>query len=200
MGSLSQARTYGGVGSILILLAPVPSIGWLLAISGLVLTLVAVKYISDAVKDATIMNDMLISIVTAVAGIFIGFFVLLASFLRFVGLNNLNPSYFANFNPATVPEGDWLALALSVGVGLVLIWALMTVSAVFLRRGYSKIGYDLNVSLFGTAGLVFLIGAATTVLLVGFVLIPVAILLLALAFFSISETRPGLLPPGATPS
>ena len=51
MATLGQAKTYGGVGSILAHLLPVPSIGWLLSIAGLVLILFAVKYISEIVKD-----------------------------------------------------------------------------------------------------------------------------------------------------
>jgi hypothetical protein len=52
MASLSQAKTYGGIGSLLVLLSPVPSVGWILAIAGFVLTLIAVKNISDVVKDS----------------------------------------------------------------------------------------------------------------------------------------------------
>jgi uncharacterized membrane protein len=193
MASLSQAKTYGGIGSILVLLAPVPALGWILAIAGFVLTLVAVKYISEVVKNESIMNNMIVSIVAAVAGIVIGFFVILGSFMRFVGLNNLvGPDYFgANFNPASVPVGDWIGLATAVLVGIAAMWVLLTISGVYLRRGYSKIGSSLNVSLFGTAGLLFLVGAATTIILVGFLLIPIALILLAIAFFSINDSAPG---------
>jgi uncharacterized membrane protein len=44
---LIQAKTYGGIGSILVVLSLVPYIGFVLGIIGLVLVLVAVKYISD---------------------------------------------------------------------------------------------------------------------------------------------------------
>jgi len=199
MASLSQAKTYGGVGSILILLSPAPYVGWLLAISGFILTLLAVKNISDWFKDSSILNNMVISIVVAIAGILVGTFILLGSFFRFMGINGLTFADFGNnFNPSTVPTGDWIGLVTWAIAGIALTWILLTVSGVFLRRGYSKIGTDLNVGLFGTAGLLFLIGAATTIILVGFLILPIAIILLVVAFFSINENAPSLAQPTMT--
>jgi Protein of unknown function (DUF996) len=110
------------------------------------------------------------------------------SVLRFVGLNAL--SLGPNFNPSTVPTGDWLAL-----IGSVLI------SAVYVRKTYGSIASKLKVHMFETAGLVYLIGAATTIILVGFVLLLVAQILVILAFFAIEEKQPILTsqPHQATP-
>lgn len=192
-------KTYGGVGSILALLLPVPSIGWLLAIAGFILTLVAVKYISDLVNDRSIWNDMLLSIVVTIVGVIVGFFVLVASLLRFMGLNNLNFADFgSSFNPSTIPTGDWVGLIAWALAGIAVVWILLTVSGVFLHRGYGKIAKALNVGLFGTAGLLYLIGAATTILVIGFLLIPVAEILLAIAFFSIQDNAPVAVQPGPT--
>ena len=191
MATLSQVKTYGGIGSILILLAPVPDVGWLLAIAGFVLSLIAVKYISDIAKDSSIWNNMLISIGAAIGGIFVGFFILLSAFFRFLGLNNLTVADLSsNFNPSTVPTGDWVGLILWAIAGLAVLWVLLTVSGVFFRRGYSRIATTLHVDLFRTAGLLFLVGAATTIVFVGFLLIPIAIIMLAVAYFSIRETAP----------
>ena len=188
MATLGQAKTYGGVGSILALLLPVPSIGWLLCIAGLVLVLFAVKYISEIVKDSSIFNDMIISIVVTIVGVVVGFFVLVASFFRFMGLNNLNFADFgSDFNPSTIPTGDWVGLIMWALLGIAVVWVLLTVSGVFLRRGYSKIAKTLNIGKFGTAGLLFLVGAATTILVVGFIIIPIAFILMAVAFLSINE-------------
>lgn len=191
MATLGQAKTYGGIGAILTLLLPVPSIGWLLSISGLILTMVAVKYISDIVHDRSIWNDILISILVAIVGVVAGFFVLFTSFLRFMGLNGLNFADFGpSFNPATMPTGDWVGLISWALTAVAVVWLLLTVSGVFLRLGYDKVGRALHVGLFGTAGLLFLIGAATTIVIVGFLLIPVSLILLAVAFFSINENAP----------
>lgn len=197
MATLAQVRTYGGVGALLTLLFPVPNIGWLLAIAGFVLTLVAVKYASDIVKDPSIMDSMLVSISAAIIGVAAGVVVILSSMVGFFGAGNFfDPNYWSGFNPAAFPPSHWAGVVGSVLVGLVAIWALLIVSGVFFRRGFDRLGSAVGVSLFGTAGLIFLIGAATTIFLVGFLLIPVALILLAVAFFSIREN----IPAGAKPT
>jgi len=67
--TLSQAKSMGGVGSILVLLSFVPSVGFVLGIVGLVLVLIAVKQISDAVNDREIFNNVLMAIILQVVGI-----------------------------------------------------------------------------------------------------------------------------------
>ena len=188
MPSISQAKILGEVGSILVILSAVPSAGGLLGIVGFILMLVAIKYISDIVADRSIFNDMLIAVVLAIAGVIVGALVVVGSVLRFIGLSGLNMvDLGANFNPSSVPAGDWIGLIGSVILGLAAVWVMLLVSAIFVRRAYSAISSKLNVAMFGTAGLVYLIGAATTIVLVGFVIIFIAQILLIVAFFSIQE-------------
>lgn len=188
MATLSQVKTYGGIGSILTLLAPLPTFGWALAIAGFVLMLVSVKYLSEIFNDSSILNSMIVSIIAAVAGVVVGAAVVIGSVLRFMGLNGVLWSDWANLNPSTVPVGDWVGLAGSIIAGIAVMWVLLTISGYYLKRGYGKIASRLNISLFGTAGLIFLIGAATTIVFVGFLLIPIALILLAVAYFSIQDT------------
>ncbi len=185
MSSLSRAKSLGEVGSIFVLLTAMPSIGAVLGIVGFVLMLVAIKDISEAVGDRSIYSNMLLAVGLALAGIVVGTLVVVGSVLRFVGLNSLNVG--PDFNPSTVPAGDWISLAGSILIGLAVVWLLMLFSSIYVRRSYGAIASKLNVSMFGTAGLVYLIGAATTIVLVGFVLLFVAQILLVVAFFSISE-------------
>ena len=190
MATLSQVKTYGGIGSILTLLAPLPGFGWALAIAGFILMLVAVKYLSDILHDTSILNNMVLSIVAAVIGLVVGTLVIVGSVFRFMGLNGLMWTDWANLNPATIPTGDWIGLVGSVLAALAAVWILLTVSGYFLNRGYRRIASALRINLFGTAGLLFLIGAATTIIGVGFLLIPIALILLAVAYFSIQDTTP----------
>ncbi len=167
------------------LLTAMPSVGAVLGIVGFVLMLVAIKDISEVVGDRSIDSNMLLAVGLAIAGIVVGALVVVGSVLRFVGLNSLNVG--PDFNPSTVPAGDWISLAGSILIGLAAVWLLMLFSSIYVRRSYGAIASKLNVSMFGTAGLVYLIGAATTIVLVGFVLLFVAQILLVVAFFSINE-------------
>jgi uncharacterized membrane protein len=189
MISPSQTKTLGAVGSIFVLLTAVPSVGWLLGIVGLIFVLVAIRDIANQFQDRSIFNNTLLSVILAISGIVVGTVVILGSFFSFAGLHNLvGPNYFGpNFNPSTVPVGDWVGLAAAVITGLAIVWALLIVSAVYLRRSFDAIASRLNVKLFGTAGLLYLVGAATIIVGVGFLLILVAQILLVVAFFSIDE-------------
>jgi len=185
LASLSRAKSYGEAGSILVLLTAIPSVGGLLGIVGFILVLLAIKDISEVVADRAIFNDMLVAIGLAIAAIVVGVLVIAGSLLRFVGLNNL--SLGPNFNPSTVPNGDWAGLIGSILIGLAAVWLISLVSSIYVRRSYREIAGKLKVGTFETAGLLYLIGAATTIILVGFLILFVAQILVVVAFFSIDD-------------
>ena len=56
-----------------------------------------------------------------------------------------------------------------------------------MKRSYDTIGTRLNIGMFHTTGLLYLIGAATFILGVGILIIIVAEILQIVAFFSIPE-------------
>lgn len=184
----SQAKTLGGIGAILVLLAFVPSVGAILGIVGFVMVLVAVKYIADDLKDRTIFNNMMIAVTLSIVGIVVGSLVVLGTAFNafqngyFTG-SLLTPPYLAP-SPSVTTE-QWIAFGTAIGLGLLGAWAFFLASAVFLRRSYKTIGSKLNVHMFSTAGLLYLIGAATTIVLVGFPILLVAQILTAVAFLSI---------------
>src|SRR5712692_11083555 len=93
MASLSQAKTLGGVGSILALLGIVPYVGSVLSIAGLIMTLVGVKYISDVLADKRIFNNMIIYVILGIGGIVVLVAFVFAAIARFIGVGNLFGAY-----------------------------------------------------------------------------------------------------------
>jgi uncharacterized membrane protein len=186
--SLSNAKTLGGIGSILILLTVAPSVGWILGIVGFVMILVAVKYIADEFNEKKIFNNMITAVILSIVGIAVGSLVVLGTLL-----SAFQKGYFgANFAPSpSITTGQWITFGTEIGLGLFAAWVLFLVSSVFLRRSYDAIGSKLNVHMFSTAGLLYLIGAATAIVGVGFLLLFVAEILTAVAFFSIQERQIG---------
>ncbi len=192
--SLSQAKMLGAMGSVLVVLTSVPSIGGYLGVIGGILILLAVKEISDTLADGSIFKNILIATFSGIAGVAVAVLAVLGYLISFFGSNNLlSPYYWSSFNPAVIPVGEWIGLFASVFIGLIIVWAALTVSAVFVRRSFSAISSKLNVGLFSTAGLVYLIGAATTIVFVGFPIIFVAEILLIVAFLSMKDTVPASL-------
>jgi uncharacterized membrane protein len=156
MASLSNAKTMGGIGGILVFIPGVSLVGW-------ILILVALKDISDVVQDKSIFDNALLAGITAIIGsviLFVLFFFSFAAF-RFLSLG-----FF--------------------GV-LAAFWVLAVISAIFLKNSYDRAGQKLNNSSFGTAGLLYLIGALTAIVLVGFLIIFIALIFQIIAYFSIQD-------------
>src|SRR5881398_1515805 len=86
MASLGQAKTLGGVGSILVLLSPIPTAGAVLSIVGFIMILIAVKYIADILGDQKIFNNMIIAVILAIIGIVVGVVVVLCAVYSLIGL------------------------------------------------------------------------------------------------------------------
>src|SRR5713226_2222055 len=191
MVSLSQAKTLGGVGAILALLFWAPAhVGIVLLVVGLVLMLFAVKNIADIVGDQAIFSNMMYSVILAIIGPIIATVVLLAAAASFF-------SAFSGSAPGitTIPSGFWAALGFVILAGVIL-WVCILVSTVFVKKSYDTIATKLRVDMFRTTGLLFLIGAATLIVLVGFLIPFIAAILQVVAFFSISEQPP---PPPMAP-
>lgn len=177
------------------LFTAIPSVGWILGIAGFVMTLVAINYISQSLGDRRIYSNMIVSVILAIGAIAVGTVTIIGTVFRVLGMGNfVGPNFVVAPN---IGVGDWLALAGAVVVGLVVVWGLLIASAVFLRRSFNTISSKLNIRMFETAGLLYLIGAATAIIGIGFLLLVVAEILLAVAFFSIHEKTP---PPVQTQS
>ena len=200
MASLSQAKILGGVGSILVLLGGLGSfavhyLGTALPIVGLIMTLIAVKYISDVVQDSSIFKNIIIALGVAIVGsIVLGVFLVEAILGSFGSLSGLTSS----LSTATVTtgtrslSGNFLHFVEVVIAGFAILWILLIVSAIFARKSYNTISTKLNVGLFRTAALLYLIGAILTIIFIGLIIVFVAQILLIIAFFSIPETAVGI--------
>jgi uncharacterized membrane protein len=193
MGSLSQAKTLGGIGSILTLLLLVPYfVGAALVIIGWVLILLAVKNISDAVKDRSIFNNTLIAAALAIIGTLVFALVVASAVLGFIGLGSLSSA------GASVPPSDVVGLIAGLITGLAIAWVLGVVGSYFLWKSFKVVGEKSNVKMFGTAGLIFFIGSILTIILVGFVVTFIAQILFIVAFFSLPDNVPATTQPPQT--
>ena len=190
MGSLSEARILGGIGSILVILAPIPifPLGTALSLAGFVLVLIAVKFISDELRDRSIFINMLLAAVLTILGL------ILATILLIAALAQL--PFLEGFLQPLIPiprftESAVLNFIILLILALVTVATAYTASAFFLRRTFASIASGLKVEMFNTAAFIYLIGSLLVwVFFVGFLLIIVAQILQALAFFSLPDHPP----------
>jgi uncharacterized membrane protein len=187
MAVVSSAKTLGGVGCILLLLAFAPAVGGLLALTGLVLVLVAMRRLSKGLGEPSIADNSLYAVVAAVEGTVAGTLLVVASLLALVGVDSLSGIDWGKAGP-THPQ--IAGLAASFVLGLAAVWVAFVLSALFVKRATDKVADRLAIPMFRTAGTAYLVGAALTVLGVGFLLIFVAAIMFAVAFFSIPQTAP----------
>ena len=151
----------------------------------LVMNLLAIYDVSKAVNERKIYDNMLTAIIFGAGALAAGAVTFGLALSRVLSLGSFVGTRFVPPVASSVPVGTWVGVIGIAAVGLVAVVALIVVSAVFVRRSYDSMGTKLNVGRFKTAGLLYLIGAATAIVGVGFVLIFVADILLALSFFSI---------------
>ncbi len=190
MGSLPEARILGGIGSILVILAPIPifPLGTALSLAGFVLVLIAVKFISDELRDRSIFTNMLMAVALTILGLILAVILLTAALAQLPFLEGvLQPLIpLPRFTESAV-----LNLIIGLLLAFVTVAAAYTASAVFLRRTFASIASGLKVEMFNTAALIYLIGSLLVwVFFVGFLLIIVAQILQVLAFFSLPTRAP----------
>ena len=169
MSKLSDAKTIGGIGAILLLIPGVNIVGY-------ILILIATKYVSDELGDKSIFDNMLYAVIAGIIG------GVAAAFIIFTG------AVFGVFTMTASAIGGAIA-------GLAVAWIALIVSSLFIRRAYDTMATKLNVGMFRTAGMLYFVGAILTIVLVGFVILLIAAILQIVAFFSIPESPPGMGPP-----
>ncbi len=171
-GNLSTPKTLAGLGSLFVVLSIIPYIGWLLAIAGWVLLLVAMHHYGKALSDGEIFKKFLIGFLLSIFGIVIAIFFGVAGALT----------------TAIMGGGSEGAVGAGIGIGLILIalisYALTVVAFYMYKQSFSRIASKLGHGLIGTAGTVLFVGAILTVILVGFLVLYVGWILATIGFFT----------------
>lgn len=195
---LRNAKLLGGIGSILMLLIMIPSAGIFIAFIGLILVLVAVKYISDEIKDNSVFNNFLLTFIVIIVGAVAAMFVFVLSFFSVAaGID------WTQFQNVTSPQ-QFFQMFQSKGLfeffafiifGLLVLWITLIVASYFLRKSYNKIAEATHTSMFHTSGLLYLIGAVSAIVLIGFIIIIIAFIIQIIAFFTMPDTLPGTTAP-----
>jgi len=202
---LKNAKLMGGVGAILSVLVFIPKVGWLFAITGLVLVFIAIKQISEVVDNKKIFNNYLVafildligSFVVAIAGIatFLGVFRLRAiPNLTMRGMMN-GQRLFSNFDGRFFGAG-----IIAIIVALIVALALVIIASYFTKLSFEGIANGTRVEYFKTSGMLIFIGSFLLVVFgVGAIVMFVGAILEIVGFFSlpdrlekpILETSPG---------
>jgi uncharacterized membrane protein len=208
---LETSKNLGGVGALLIFVSPLlgalPGIGGLtgiLSLIGAVLILVALKGFADYYKENGIFNNALYAIIPVIVGavVFVATLILAAvGFFTELGLDIADVQSWSSLSQINWQAVDLNLILRFIGVVLlavVILFVFLVITVIFLRRSLGMMATKTGVGLFATTGTLLLVGAVLTIIIIGILLVWVAILLLAIAFFSIRTQQPQ--PPTATPA
>jgi len=206
--NLETSKNLGGIGAILLVIGLVGIIGTgysgMLSLIGLVLVLIAMKGLSDYYKDAGIFNNTLYGFVTSIIAVVAFVAVIVVALLETIA--NLGIADWTNtaewaaaFQANLSDMSAFFTLIGGIILAFVVLFILLVIAAIFYRKSLNMLSSKSGVGMFSTAGLLLLIGAVLTIILIGVIVIWIAIILLAVAFFSIkpatTQETPSTSPP-----
>jgi uncharacterized membrane protein len=183
--SLESGKNLGGIGSIF-LVVPVP----FLSIVGIILVLFGMNNLSKAYNDPSIWKNTLYAVIFGIIGIIASGLTLFSLFFGGIFASGV-------FVAGTGLAGFFAGLI----VFLVVAFIFYILEAIYIRRAFDSLANKSGVGLFRTGGLLLLIGAVLTIVLVGLFLIFIAWILILVAFFQIptsSMSQQSQMPPQPT--
>jgi uncharacterized membrane protein len=204
--TIETSKTLGGVGAILLFIGAIPwtwPYGWVLVVVGLILGMIGFKGLADYYTDASVFNNALYGLIAGIVGgvVAVGTVVLavLTSLTDF--LYTIYPSWNGDWSALSGLTPDTTNLSISAIVpfltglfaALLILWIFAIIGFYFVRRSLTSLSAKSRVGLFSTAGLLMLIGAVLIIAVgIGLLLIWIAMLLLAIAFFQLKpqQTQP----------
>jgi uncharacterized membrane protein len=200
--TLETSKNLGGIGALLIVIGCLAMFGYgyagLLGLIGIILLLIGTKGMADYYKESGVFNNALYAfIVTIVGGVVaVAVFIMgLLSSLASLGVTDWTEWAMEIQQSATAT--DWTAVwdliwpIVTAGVAaLVVLFIALVVTAVLYRKSLVTLAQKSGVKMFETAGLLMLIGAVLTIIIIGFLLIWIAFILITVAFFSIRSAPP----------
>jgi uncharacterized membrane protein len=196
--NVESNKTLGGIGAILMLVGYIPFAGsftGIISFVGFILVLFALHGLAKIYNERGIFNNFVYSIIACIAGVAVAVSVAVVAVFTTVKdfLYQIFPSWNGNWstlsgltpNTTNIDMSYILSLVADLIVLLVVVWITAILVTFFMRKSLKTLSAKTNIGLFSTAGLLLLIGAFLTIVLIGFLLIWVAILLMAIAFFQI---------------
>jgi uncharacterized membrane protein len=212
--TFDSSKTLGGIGALMLFVAAivglvVPYGGLIVGVVGLILVLIGLHGLADHYHDRSIFSNALYGVMAVVIGVITAVGILVATVL--FNLNNIK-AFISQIFPGW--DGDWASLqtmtpdpnafqtgnfdfstivSLIVGIlaVLVVIWVFAIIATFFVRRSLNTVADKSTVGLFGTAGLLMLIGAVLIIAFgFGLLLIWIGVLLLAIGFFQLRPLEP----------
>ena len=196
--TFESSKNLSAVGALLLVIGAVLGFVWsfsgILSLIGIILLLIGLKGLAKFYKEEGIFNNTLYSIIIAIVGCIVGVGVIAVSAvsaLADLGIDWANVEDWTNVGTdvATVfTDFDFSAIATLLGalvIGLIIFYVVVIISMFFFRKSMNQLSSKSGIGLFGTAGLLMLIGAVIPV--IGLLIIWIGAILVTVAFFQMKQ-------------
>jgi uncharacterized membrane protein len=150
-----------------------------LSLVGIILLLVGLRDLARHYNDNSIFQNALYAVIFGIIGIVAAGVLLLSLFIS--------------------GAGAFLGLAAGIIGALIVAFIFYILMALYFRRTFDSLADKSGQGMFRTAGLLLLVGAVLTIIIVGLILIFVAWILATVAFFSMTPTATSQQPPPPPP-
>jgi uncharacterized membrane protein len=219
--SFESNKTLGGIGAILILIGSIVTsyTFGVLTLIGVILVFIALNGLANYYKERGIFTNAIYSLVAGIVGVVAAasaaLYIVFDTTILTNLLRNIYPTWNGSWstisslrgmtpNTSNISVSNVTSALGAIFLVLVILWVFAIVAAFFARRSLKTLSSKANVSLFSTASLLLIIGAVLTIIFIGAILIWIAVLLIAIAFFQIKpqpEQPPATMaPPPSTPT
>ena len=219
--NIESNKTLGGIGALLMFIGILPYVNYfgIIELIGAIMVLVALHGFAGYYKEQGIFNNALYGIIAGIVGVVlaiaIGLAIILPSIKDFI--LKIYPSWNGDWstisslsgttpNTANISFTDLIPFISAAIIIFVILWVFAIIATFLLRRSLKQVAEKSGTGLFSTAGLLLLIGAVLIIIFgLGLILIWIAVLILAIAFFTMKpqETQPSPMvtasPPQPTP-
>ena len=196
--TFESSKNLSAVGSLLIVIGAAAgfatSFSGILSLVGIILLLIGLKGLADYYKEEGIFNNALYSIIIAIVGCVVSIGIIAASAvtaLADLGIDWTNIEDWANIGTdvgTVFTDFDFSTIASLLGallVGVIVLFVVMILAMYFLRKSMDQLSTKSGVGLFGTAGILVLIGAVIPV--IGLLIIWIGFILATVAFFQMKK-------------
>ena len=150
-----------------------------LSLVGIILLLVGLRDLARHYNDNSIFQNALYAVIFGIIGIVAAGVLLVSLFIS--------------------GTGAFLGLAAGIIGALIVAFIFYILMALYFRRTFDSLADKSGQGMFRTAGLLLLVGAVLTIIIVGLILIFVAWILATVAFFSMTPTATSQQPPPPPP-
>lgn len=205
--TFESSKTLGGIGAILLFIGVIPFVQyiWVIGLVGAILVLYALHDFANYYRERGIFSNAIYGVAIAVVGGIIAGILALAVVLSNIKdlVTQLYPGWNGDWstlqgmtpNTTNIDPSAIYPLIAGLLVVLVIVWVFAIIAAFFIWRSLKQVSNKSTVGLFGTAGLLLLIGAIIPI--IGLLLMWISALILAIAFFTL---KPQEQPLAAAPS